>query len=282
MSKFYDILDSGSKKLRELVAPEIADTDDRLSDASSGSSWKMEDLNNPPPTNLVEISAVDSDDPISLFKVLLEEYRHILDHLPAGMVVAPAFHTLLEWHGSIHVKDGFYRGGIFKFVINIPVDYPASAPAVYFFNAVFHPLVDPVTGRLDLSIAFPTWKPGRDYIVLVLAFVKKIFFKRELNNFLVSMPRSEFESKCEDCVSESLRLVYVCHPNSPIPFSPIVQPVRDLVSPRSGMTTGRNSSVEKLEKKMTEIRANVAPEEQSERLKEWLFSTYVVGDVIDN
>lgn len=268
MSSFFEYL-----KLGEIVAaPEV----DQLSEASSGSSWKMEEMSATDPQNPAEVSAVDSDDPVSLFRVLLEEYRQLLAHLPVGMVVAPAFHTLLEWHGSIHIKDGYYKGAIFKFVINIPVDYPASAPGVYFFNAVFHPLVDPVTGKLDLSIAFPTWKSGRDYIVLVLAFVKKIFFKRELNSFLISMPRADFENRCKECVTESLKLAYVCHPNSPIPFSPIGQPVKDLVSCNSG------GSVEIIEKKLAEIRANFAAESQFSEFEKWILGTYIPQLRIDN
>ena len=201
-------------------------TDKCPSEGDSDNSWRMEDVTSCATgngDNPNDVSAADSDDPISLFKVLLNEYKHVMEHLPAGMIVAPAFHTLLEWHGSMHVKDGYYRGGVFKFVINIPVDYPASSPAVYFFNSVFHPLVDTRTGRLDISVAFPTWKPGRDYIVLILSFIKKIFFKKELNTYLVTMPRSDFEGRCDECVAESLRLVFVSHPNSPIPFSPLSQ-----------------------------------------------------------
>ncbi len=265
---FLNFLHQGSKRIRDLVnseAPEV------MSDAGSGSSWRMEEMSPTDDQHLTNVSAADSDDPLSLLKVLLEEYRHLLQHLPTGMLVAPSFHTLLEWHGSIHIMDGFYKGGVFKFVINIPVDYPASGPTVYFFNAVFHPLVDPQTGKLDISIAFPTWKPGRDYIVLVLAFIKKIFFKRELNSFLTSLPRAEFERSCDDCVAESLRLVYVCHPNSPFPFTPVRPSIK-------GVDEGNPDEISTIDviKDFLEHIPREAPlEKQSTILDDWLVSTFI-------
>ena len=230
--------------------------EDAVSEAGSDSSWRMEEVASSSLThhdnNPNDVSAADSDDPISLFRVLLAEYRQILQHLPSGIVVAPAFHTILEWHGVVHVKEGYYRGGVFKFVINVPVDYPASAPAVYFFTSVFHPLVDTQTGRLDITIAFPTWKPGRDYIVLILAFIKKMFFKRELNSYLVSMPRNEFQDRCMDCVAESQRLIFVSHPNSPIPFAPL------------------SHDTYRLEQYM-----NTHRDETPSSLSEWIFTSYI-------
>ena len=285
MSQIIDLLNQGTRKLQDVISPskqEETYEDDNVSEGS-GSSWKMEDMyavDDSREHHLNEVSAVDSDDPMSLFRVLLDEYRHIMEYIPTGMVVAPSFHTLLEWHGSVHIREGFYKGGIFKFVINIPVDYPASAPAVYFFNAVFHPLVDPNTGRLDISVAFPTWKPGRDYLVLVLAFLKKIFFKRELNNYLVSMPRAMFEARCEECVSESLRLVYVCHPNSPIPFFPWR---KSLVVDKSIDVPGNLGGADVIESFVNNIPNDIPEDEQQMKLKDWLYSQYLPSlDLSDN
>lgn len=266
MSQFYGLV---SNSIKHVLSPRAASVDSNV----SSSSWKMEEMS--PPKEITEIgpndlSAADSDDPISLFKVLLDEYRNILDHLPSGMVVSPAFHTLLEWHGCLHVKEGHYAGGVFKFVMNIPIDYPASPPSVYFFNAVFHPLVDPETGRLDISVAFPSWKPGRDYLVLVLAFLKKIFFKRELNSYLVS--RSEFESRCEECVSESLRLVYVCHPNSPIPFSAWRKPG----GPLNLLPTGEShEGLERIASKVQETLREPESTSHAKRFNSWIISEYI-------
>ena len=174
-------------------------------------SWRMENCGIP---NSMNESI--STDPRPLLHLLLNEYRHLLLHLPSGMVVVPSFETLLIWHGVLFVKEGWFKGGVFKFHIDIPVDYPASAPRVTFDSQVFHPLVDRGSGALDLSPAFPTWTPGRDYLVLVVSYLKKIFFKKDLNGFYLRMMRSDFIDRCEECVAESLRLVYVSA--SPIEF----------------------------------------------------------------
>ncbi len=54
------------------------------------------------------------------------------------------------WHGVIVLRYGFYRRGIFKFVIHIPEAYPYVAPKVVFLSKVFHPLINYKTGELDL------------------------------------------------------------------------------------------------------------------------------------
>ena len=270
MSSLYDLLDEGRAQLEKLGAMISANpVEDYALTPRSTSSWRMEDI-----LGLDQRSetsqGVDSDDPGSLLRVVLGEYRDLLLHLPSGMLVAPSFENILEWHGSLHVKDGFYRGGVFKFIIHIPVDYPSSAPNVYLFNQVFHPLVHKETGKLDLSPAFPTWKPGRDYIVLVLCFLKKIFFKRELNSYLTTMSRETFLSRCEECVSESLRLVYVCHPNSPIPFAPWRRgkSVTSLMANR--LESGTSGIYDAIQNAASQLPPHIPLEERAEILSNWL------------
>ena len=58
----------------------------------------------------------------------------------------------------------------------MPDNYPADGarPSVRFLSRVFHPMVDPDTGTLDLSAKFKSWRTGEHYIVLVLNWVKKV------------------------------------------------------------------------------------------------------------
>lgn len=44
---------------------------------------------------------------------------------------------------------------------------------------MFHPLIHPDTGLLDLTLQFPTWSSNQHYIVLLLCYIKKIFYKTE-------------------------------------------------------------------------------------------------------
>ena len=48
-------------------------------------------------------------------------------------------------------------------------------PRVVFQSQVFHPLVDPHTKQLRLQTEFNEWAIGKDWIIQVLLYVKKIF-----------------------------------------------------------------------------------------------------------
>jgi ubiquitin-protein ligase len=223
-------------------------------------------------TSSILSSAWDAKNRESLLQVLLEEYRQVIQSIPSGMVVVPSFHTLLEWHGIVFVNEGWFKGGVFKFVIHIPVDYPESAPCVYFFNRITHPLVDATTGRVDLTPAFPTWKSGRDYLVLVLLYLKKIFVKKEL--FDVDF------ACCDECVCESLRLVYVCHPNSPIPLSAWRHAINGLHKTSHEII---EDTIEGAAKQMMVADDDYA--EHGEGIANWLINEYVpatAGDITPN
>lgn len=242
---------------------------------SNESSWRMEEFGRP--SYVEDYSSMNSTGWVnqnrdSLLTVLLDEYRHVSRNTPSGMMVAPSFHTLLEWHGVLTVNQGWYKGGIFKFVIHFPVDYPESPPTIYFFNRVFHPLVDD-SGRLDLSPAFPSWRSGRDYIVLVLSFLKKIFYKKELNSYASSMLKEDFLNYCKDCVDESLRLIYVCHPNSPFPFAAWRKPHKD------NSPTKKKTSLELIKdaahEAVTGTESDEDIHEKARGLVTWLLDTYI-------
>ena len=272
---WYDWISSGANQLVESLRGSGP------FDQASESSWRMEDLANGASSqensSFIDTSAWNAQNRNSLLTVLLDEYRHVSRNVPSGMIVAPSFHTLLEWHGVLFVNQGWYKGGVFKFVIHVPVDYPESAPSVYFFNRVFHPLVDEKTGRLDLSPAFPSWRSGRDYSVLVLSYLKKIFYKRELNSYASSMLKSDFISYCNECVDESLRLIYVCHPNCPFPFSAWRKPHKDH-SP-----TRKKTSLELIqsaaEEAVTGAESDDDIHERAEGVVGWLLDTYIPSAV---
>ncbi|KAF4668843.1 a1-alpha2 repression [Perkinsus olseni] len=162
---------------------------------------------------------------------LLMEYRHLQDNAPRGLYVCPDVQDLLIWHCVLILRQGHYKGAILKFVLRIPEDYPNSAPTVQFSSRVYHPLVDEATGILDISLAFPTWEPGRDYAVLVLAFVKKVFYRSDLIgwrggedwipnpgaskafNLAFEKGDNTFQREVDKCIMESQREVFL--PPSP-------------------------------------------------------------------
>ena len=49
------------------------------------------------------------------------------------------------------VKEGFYEGGIFRFIVEFQEDFPESKPVVTFKGPIFSPLVDS-KGNLDFDV----------------------------------------------------------------------------------------------------------------------------------
>ena len=60
----------------------------------------------------------------------------------------------LVWNGSIFVREGSYKEAILKFEIFIPSNYPSKAPEIVFITKIFHPLIDLISGKLDISVSF--------------------------------------------------------------------------------------------------------------------------------
>ncbi|GLD92920.1 hypothetical protein PINS_up001512 [Pythium insidiosum] len=51
---------------------------------------------------------------------LMIEYKHLRQHVPAGIYVLPSLDHPRTWFGTIFVHTGLYRNGIFKFTIYLP------------------------------------------------------------------------------------------------------------------------------------------------------------------
>mmetsp|Transcript_122515 Transcript_122515/g.273607 ORF Transcript_122515/g.273607 Transcript_122515/m.273607 type:complete len:288 (+) Transcript_122515:81-944(+) len=153
------------------------------------------------------------------FSVLLE-YERLQDFIPSGMYVMPSLDSVLTWHGTLFARHGLYRGGVFKFTLQLPEDYPESPPDLCFVSEVFHPMVEPSTGRVDLGAIFPEWRPGRDYASFALPHLHKALLRREyfaasarppLNpearELFLNSP-AEFAERAAECARSSLCRVH--------------------------------------------------------------------------
>ena len=72
------------------------------------------------------------------------------------------------------IQTGLYDGGLFKFTLSIPINYPdGGCPVSYIFtyfvlyniyqridfqSGVFHPQIDFYTGELETKKPFPRWR----------------------------------------------------------------------------------------------------------------------------
>ena len=87
---------------------------------------------------------------------IMFEYEKLADCTPQGMFIIPNIKTIHIWHGIIFIRSGVYQGAVFRFVIDIPFNYPLVSPTVHFVSSVFHPLIDFETGELNLQPKFPS------------------------------------------------------------------------------------------------------------------------------
>lgn len=130
----------------------------------------------------------------------------------------PSTKSLRRWHGVIFLYAGAYKGGIFKFTIDLK-SYPKSAPKVAFTSRVFNPLINLNTGELDMSIQFPVWDSSIHSVAVVLAYIKSVFYnaafwtKRRAHPAfnqeaarLYEQDRERFDKLCEKCVKASCEL----------------------------------------------------------------------------
>ncbi|GAA5891743.1 hypothetical protein JCM8208_002870 [Rhodotorula glutinis] len=102
------------------------------------------------------------------------------DHLPTGLYLFPSEPT--RWNGVLFLHRGYYAGAVLHLTLSLPSSYPSSPPVVTFDSPIFHPLVDPSSGRMRLDWRFPTWRPREDCIALVLHAVKAAFKRKGLES----------------------------------------------------------------------------------------------------
>lgn len=127
------------------------------------------------------------------FKLAIE-FKYLMKHAPAGVYLMPEVDNIRRLHGVIFVRRGLYRDGVFRFLIELPPNYNDidTHPMIKFTPPVFNPLVDPVTGSLDLRIDeyLKQWQPERHFIVTAITFLKRIFYMKSYDNFS-SVPNEE-------------------------------------------------------------------------------------------
>ncbi|PFH37679.1 ubiquitin-conjugating enzyme subfamily protein [Besnoitia besnoiti] len=153
---------------------------------------------------------------------LLIEYSQTAQYSPEGVYCMPTWNNLRVWDGVILLRHGLYQGGVFKFKIKLTPAYPAEPPCVMFVSRVFHPLVDPQNGTITIKPQFRKWDGDKDYLPMLLMYLKSIFYKREflqgtdeeeswLNPEAAKVFRGDKKAaleKIKQCVEESQSKLY--------------------------------------------------------------------------
>jgi len=147
---------------------------------------------------------------------LIAEYNMLVNHGLPGLYVVPSANSALIWFCVAFVRKGLYQGGIFRFNLLIPEDFPnCCCPRVIFESQVFHPSVDPDSREMELRSMFPEWKKDVNRLWQILDHVLQMFCcvdtKNALNKEaaeLFESSQEEFIKKVNGCVHSSQEAVY--------------------------------------------------------------------------
>ncbi|KAB7501427.1 AKT-interacting protein [Armadillidium nasatum] len=164
---------SSSRGSYRKVLPSLPDMDQQLNNAA-----KMID------SRTSTKKGNHSYKPYFLEYTLLAEYNLLQKQRVAGVYVIPSANSPIVWFGVIFIRQGLYQGGIFRFALHIPENYPdGDVPSVFFETPVFHPLVDPETGELEVKKGFSNkWRRNVHHLWHVLLYLRRIFYKIETVN----------------------------------------------------------------------------------------------------
>jgi ubiquitin-conjugating enzyme E2 D len=79
-----------------------------------------------------------------------------------NVTAAPASpDDIFKWTGHIvGPPESPFEGGLFKFALNFPPDYPIKAPELKFTTRIFHPNVSPETGIVCVDLLKGDWSPA--------------------------------------------------------------------------------------------------------------------------
>ncbi|XP_029048726.2 AKT-interacting protein-like [Osmia bicornis bicornis] len=171
---------------------------------------------------------------------ILSEYNMLCTQDLKGVYVIPSAQNSLLWFGVQFVRQGIYQGGIFRFNITLPQNFPdGGCPKIVFQTPVFHPLIDPESGELCTTWSFSEWRKSNRIWQLV-QFITKVLTKVDIkmnavNQEALNLLENNFEAfrdRVKKCVRESLNRVYDPPPvDDPhyITFSPYVGELYDSI-----------------------------------------------------
>ncbi|KAH8401938.1 hypothetical protein KR009_008733 [Drosophila setifemur] len=107
---------------------------------------------------------------------ILAEYKLVQEQLK-NIYAIPSYASGLHWFGVIFVHSGIYAGGVFRFSILLPDNFPdeESLPTVIFTMPIFHPHVCVESKCLDLTPFITDWHKDQHHIWHLLRYIQAIF-----------------------------------------------------------------------------------------------------------
>lgn len=126
---------------------------------------------------------------------IMAEFNHLKKTRLPGVYVIPSFGDPLVWFGVVFIRQGTYQDGVFRFVLDIPSNYPdGECPSIRFTPPIFHPFIDASTGKLDLARGFNSWRANVNHIWQILLYMRRIFYKFDTNDPVNTQAADLYES----------------------------------------------------------------------------------------
>ena len=109
-------------------------------------------------------------DPIAL-KRIKKELAEIKKNPPLDMSLGPTDdNNVYHWEGIMSGPEKSpYAGGIFKFSIDFPEDYPMHPPLIRFITKMYHPNIDPRSGTICVDLLSTKWSSVYDISKVILS-----------------------------------------------------------------------------------------------------------------
>ncbi|KAL7304057.1 hypothetical protein TKK_0003521 [Trichogramma kaykai] len=171
---------------------------------------------------------------------ILAEYNMLRNQDLRGIYVIPSAQNSFLWFGVQFIRQGLYQGGVFRFTITLPSNFPdGKCPNVFFQTKVFHPLINYATGELNTAWGFHDWKRSNriwqlvQYITIIFMKLdtKMVPFNEEASSLFENNVEG-FKERVKKCVKDSLSVVYdppVTDDPHYISFSPYDRELHDPV-----------------------------------------------------
>ena len=104
-------------------------------------------------------------------KIRIERGFKELKSLPRTVTITfPIEDDKMNFSIIVKPNSGFYKGGIFKFAVNINDNYPIDPPKVKCVPKIYHPNID-LQGNVCLNILREEWSPALDMYNVIMGLV---------------------------------------------------------------------------------------------------------------
>ena len=143
-------------------------------------------------------------------KRIRKEIVDIYNNPPDGISAGPIDeNNIYHWEAVFQGPDETdYKNGVFLLDVQLPKNYPFSAPRIQFKTKIFHPNIDKETGEICLNVVKGDWAPNLTIANLLLSIYLLLYipnFKSPLNGEAKDLYNND-KNKYSNTVQEWVKL----------------------------------------------------------------------------